>query len=127
MKNGNGKRTFALGLIVTHGIQMPKTKPTESPATRLSCFSYSLGKTPPQPTPGPSSTQWSEDLFHEPSQHNEPPFPGPLQASDSQLPLHEKDLTSCPATPHSFISIDDMPVGTPGAMLCRNSPTCKQR
>ncbi|MBW0535124.1 hypothetical protein O181_074839 [Austropuccinia psidii MF-1] len=36
MKDGNGKRTFELGPIVTNGIQMPKRKPTESPPTRLS-------------------------------------------------------------------------------------------
>ncbi|MBW0460595.1 hypothetical protein O181_000310 [Austropuccinia psidii MF-1] len=42
MKDGNGERTFKLGLIVTHGSQMSKTAPTESPATTLSCPSYDL-------------------------------------------------------------------------------------
>ncbi|MBW0586436.1 hypothetical protein O181_126151 [Austropuccinia psidii MF-1] len=36
MKDGDGKRTFELGLIVTDGIQTPKTKPPEAPPTRLS-------------------------------------------------------------------------------------------
>ncbi|MBW0488492.1 hypothetical protein O181_028207 [Austropuccinia psidii MF-1] len=75
-------------------------------------------KTPRQPTPGPSGTQWSEDLFCnkkptfpfliltfasseltfppfvEPSQHNEPPIQGPSQASEP----HEDPLT-CEAEP----------------------------
>ncbi|MBW0475365.1 hypothetical protein O181_015080 [Austropuccinia psidii MF-1] len=72
-------------------------------------------QTPQKPTPGPSGTQWLEDLFGgkqkaipvliltlesseltltlfvKPSQHNGPPIPGPSQASDSQLPSHEND------------------------------------
>ncbi|MBW0492455.1 hypothetical protein O181_032170 [Austropuccinia psidii MF-1] len=68
--------------------------------------------------------------YSAPSQHNEPPTPGSSQASDSQLPSHEKNLTcepetevaptqsseepfACPTTPCSFIIIDNMPVGTP--------------
>ncbi|MBW0520091.1 hypothetical protein O181_059806 [Austropuccinia psidii MF-1] len=87
-------------------------------------------KTWRQATPGPSGTQWSDDLFRKSSQHNEPPIPGPIQASDSQLPSHENNLTckpepegapmqsyeepfACPATPHSFIIIDNTPIGTP--------------
>ncbi|MBW0494230.1 hypothetical protein O181_033945 [Austropuccinia psidii MF-1] len=42
MKDGNGERTFELGPSVTHGIQMPKTKPNESPVTRLSRSSFAL-------------------------------------------------------------------------------------
>ncbi|MBW0505971.1 hypothetical protein O181_045686 [Austropuccinia psidii MF-1] len=77
MKDGNGKRTFALWLLVT-----------------MSCYPWDSNtkQTPRQPTPGLSGSQWSEDLFHEPSQHNEPPIPGPSQASDSQLPSHETIL-----------------------------------
>ncbi|MBW0467798.1 hypothetical protein O181_007513 [Austropuccinia psidii MF-1] len=50
-------------------------------------------QTPWHPTQGSSGTCWSEDLFCEPSQHNEPPVPGPIQASDSQLSSHENNLT----------------------------------
>ncbi|MBW0472836.1 hypothetical protein O181_012551 [Austropuccinia psidii MF-1] len=42
MKDGNGKRTFELGLIVTHRIQTPKTKTNKSPSTRFSCSLYAL-------------------------------------------------------------------------------------
>ncbi|MBW0476640.1 hypothetical protein O181_016355 [Austropuccinia psidii MF-1] len=66
-----------------------------------------------QPTPGASGTQWLEDLFREPSQHNEPPTPGTSKAPDSQLPSNENNLTSCPDTPCSFIIINNMPFGTP--------------
>ncbi|MBW0581464.1 hypothetical protein O181_121179, partial [Austropuccinia psidii MF-1] len=38
-------------------------------------------QTPWQPTPGPSGTQWSEQLFREPSQTKEPPIPGPSPSS----------------------------------------------
>ncbi|MBW0583428.1 hypothetical protein O181_123143 [Austropuccinia psidii MF-1] len=49
-----------------------------------------------QPTPGPIGTQWLEDLFCKPSQHNETPIPGPSQSSKSQVPLHEDALTCEP-------------------------------
>ncbi|MBW0468858.1 hypothetical protein O181_008573 [Austropuccinia psidii MF-1] len=92
-------------------------------------------KTPQQLTPGPSGTQWSEDLLHEPSQKNEPPIPGPSQSSKSQVPSHEDASTcepepevaatktteepfACPATPCSIIIINDMPVGSPGDPNC---------
>ncbi|MBW0562051.1 hypothetical protein O181_101766 [Austropuccinia psidii MF-1] len=78
-----------------------------------------------QPTQGLSGTRWSEDLFHEPSQHNEPPIPGLSQPSKP----HEDDLTrepepevalmqsmeepfARPATPTWVIIIDNMPVGS---------------
>ncbi|MBW0517016.1 hypothetical protein O181_056731, partial [Austropuccinia psidii MF-1] len=102
MKDGDGKRTFKLGPIVTHGIQMPN---------------FLCKQNPRQPTPGPSGTQWSEDLFcskkpkfHlistfdssemtvppfvEPSLTDEPPIPGP---SPSSKP-HE-DIPTCEPEP----------------------------
>ncbi|MBW0512593.1 hypothetical protein O181_052308 [Austropuccinia psidii MF-1] len=101
MKDGDGKRTFELGWIVT-----------------MSCHPLDLNskeQTLWQPTPGPSGTQWLEDSFHgkqptfhlianfdsseltvppfvEPSQTNEPPIPGP---SPSSKP-HEDVLTCEP-------------------------------
>ncbi|MBW0485679.1 hypothetical protein O181_025394 [Austropuccinia psidii MF-1] len=138
MKDGDGKRTFKLGPIVTHGIQRPKdilfssliyfssrnhteffplcikqNQPNplqqDSPIPSLPCEQTSR-----QPTPGPSGTQWLEDLFHhkkpknrllistlnsseltitpfvEPSQPDEPPIPGPSQSSEP----HE-DASTC--------------------------------
>ncbi|MBW0532382.1 hypothetical protein O181_072097 [Austropuccinia psidii MF-1] len=81
-------------------------------------------------TPGPSVTQWLEDLFHELSQHNEPPIPSPSQSSELQVPSHEDASTCEPepevapmksteecfaraATPRSVIIIDDKPIGSP--------------
>ncbi|MBW0510894.1 hypothetical protein O181_050609 [Austropuccinia psidii MF-1] len=134
MKHGDGKRTFKLGPIVTHGIQMPNLPRKQ---------------TPRQPTPGLSGTQWLEDLFcHkkpkiallistfdsseltlppfvQPSQPNEPPIPGPSQPSEP----HENSLThepepevalmqsmeepfAHPATPTSIIIIDNTPIGS---------------
>ncbi|MBW0468121.1 hypothetical protein O181_007836 [Austropuccinia psidii MF-1] len=49
-----------------------------------------------KPTPGTSGTQWSEDLFHEPSEYNAPPIPGPSQSSKSQIPSHEDASTRQP-------------------------------
>ncbi|MBW0501945.1 hypothetical protein O181_041660 [Austropuccinia psidii MF-1] len=98
-------------------------------------------QTPWQPTPSPSGTQWSEDLFCskqkaipflilsfdsselalppfvEPSQYNEPPIPG----SSPSLNPHE-DLSACEPEPevalkHSleepFVIIYNMPFGSP--------------
>ncbi|MBW0583781.1 hypothetical protein O181_123496, partial [Austropuccinia psidii MF-1] len=79
MKDGDGKRTFKLGLIVTDGTQMPN---------------FPRKKTPRQPIPGPSGTQWSEELFREPSQTKEPPIPGP--SPSSQPP---EDDTTCEPEP----------------------------
>ncbi|MBW0523929.1 hypothetical protein O181_063644 [Austropuccinia psidii MF-1] len=83
MKDGDGKRTFKLGLIVTHGIQMPNLPHKQ---------------TPRQPTPGPSGTQWSEDLFFhkQPKFHlistldssvlTVPPFVEPYQTEEPPIP-----------------------------------------
>ncbi|MBW0483126.1 hypothetical protein O181_022841 [Austropuccinia psidii MF-1] len=79
-------------------------KPTEFPTPSLPC-KKALG----QPAPGPSGTQWSENLFHEHSQHDEPPMQGLSQSSEP----HEDVTTSFPALPGSVIIIDDMPVGSP--------------
>ncbi|MBW0562295.1 hypothetical protein O181_102010 [Austropuccinia psidii MF-1] len=59
----------------------------DSPIPSLPCE-----QAPWKPTPGPNGTQWSEDLFHEPSQPNEPPIPG---LSPSSRP-HEDVLTCDP-------------------------------
>ncbi|MBW0511155.1 hypothetical protein O181_050870 [Austropuccinia psidii MF-1] len=76
MKDSNGKRTFELGPIVTHEQDPPNPPQQDSPVQYMPCE-----QTPRQPTPGPSGTQWSEDLSREPSQHNEPPIPGPSSSS----------------------------------------------
>ncbi|MBW0479510.1 hypothetical protein O181_019225 [Austropuccinia psidii MF-1] len=77
---------------------------------------------PCKQAPGPSGTQWSEDWFCEPSQHNEPPIPGPIQTSEP----HEDALTrepepevaptksmeehfACPSTPASFPPVPSFP------------------
>ncbi|MBW0576661.1 hypothetical protein O181_116376 [Austropuccinia psidii MF-1] len=142
---------------------MHRTEPTKYPVPLMP-----REQTLQQPTPGPRGTQWLEDFFCEPSQHNEPPITGLSQASEYQLPSHENNLTrepdpevaptqsleepfAFPATPGSFIIIDNTPIGaplcsplfplrsqpplTPGCQapliptmrLCRNSPTCEQR
>ncbi|MBW0561239.1 hypothetical protein O181_100954 [Austropuccinia psidii MF-1] len=49
-------------------------------------------QTPQKPTPGPSGTQWLEDVFRKPSQDNEPPIPGHSHSSESQVPSHEDAL-----------------------------------
>ncbi|MBW0526779.1 hypothetical protein O181_066494 [Austropuccinia psidii MF-1] len=65
--------------LVPHGIQTPK----------LPCK-----QTPRQPTPGPSGTQWSEELFGKPSPTKEPPIPG--LSPSSQPP---EDNTTCEPEP----------------------------
>ncbi|MBW0487170.1 hypothetical protein O181_026885 [Austropuccinia psidii MF-1] len=87
---------------------MHRTKPTKPPQQDSPVPCMPCEQTLQQPTPGPSGTQWLEDLSREPSQHNEPPIPGPSPSSKPP----EDDLTSCPATPRSMIIIDDKPFGS---------------
>ncbi|MBW0512406.1 hypothetical protein O181_052121 [Austropuccinia psidii MF-1] len=51
-----------------------------------------------QPTPGLSGTQWSEDLSHKPSQHIEPPIPGPSPSSEppEDVVTHEPEPEVAP-------------------------------
>ncbi|MBW0588517.1 hypothetical protein O181_128232 [Austropuccinia psidii MF-1] len=78
--------------------------------------------------------QWLEDLFHKPSQTNEPPIPGPSPSSEphedvqTREPESEVALTqsmeehfACPTPPHSVIIIDDTPVGSPSPF---SFPSC---
>ncbi|MBW0546143.1 hypothetical protein O181_085858 [Austropuccinia psidii MF-1] len=81
MKVGNGKRTFELGPIITMSCHPwdsnSKNKTHQIPPQQdspIQCMPHK--KTPWQPTPGPSGTRWSEELFREPSQHDELPIPG---------------------------------------------------
>ncbi|MBW0591186.1 hypothetical protein O181_130901, partial [Austropuccinia psidii MF-1] len=55
---------------------LPNPPQQDSPIPSLPCE-----QTQRQPTPGPSGTQWSEELFREPSQTKEPPIPGPSPSS----------------------------------------------
>ncbi|MBW0493216.1 hypothetical protein O181_032931 [Austropuccinia psidii MF-1] len=95
IKDGNGKRTFDLGPIVTMSCHpwdsnakvksnQPNPLQQDSPIPILPCE-----ETLRQPTPGPSGTQWLEDLFHD-----EPPTPG---LSPSSKP-HE-DIPTCEPEP----------------------------
>ncbi|MBW0570806.1 hypothetical protein O181_110521, partial [Austropuccinia psidii MF-1] len=51
-----------------------------------------------QPTPGPSGTQWSEELFSEPSRTKEPPIPGlsPSSEPPEDIPAHEPEPEVAP-------------------------------
>ncbi|MBW0503434.1 hypothetical protein O181_043149 [Austropuccinia psidii MF-1] len=127
MKDGNSKRTFEVGPIVTmschpwHSNTKRKTHqiPHNKTLLFLVCLARKLCDKSLQAQVAPD----------EPSQHNEPPITGPSQASDSQLPSHENNLTcepetevaptqsseepfACPATPCSSIIINDRPIGT---------------
>ncbi|MBW0518027.1 hypothetical protein O181_057742 [Austropuccinia psidii MF-1] len=93
-----------------------------------------------QLTPGPSGTQWLEDLSHEPSQNNEPPIPGlspssePPEVIATREPEPEVSPTqsmeepfSCPATPCSIIIIENTPIRShqmfQSVFVCEN-PFC---
>ncbi|MBW0519818.1 hypothetical protein O181_059533 [Austropuccinia psidii MF-1] len=142
MKDGDGKRTFKLGPIVTMSYSPIPSLPRK--------------QTPQQPTPGPSCTQWSEDLFRDKkpkfhlistfdsSELTVPPFGEPSKTNEPLSPSsepHEDVLTcepepkvaptqsmeepfgksqlflqpspACPTPPHSIIIIDNMPVESP--------------
>ncbi|MBW0470998.1 hypothetical protein O181_010713 [Austropuccinia psidii MF-1] len=109
-KDGDGKRTFELGMILTmfchqwdSNAKLKQNQPNrpqqDCPVTSLPCE-----KAPRRPTSGMSGAKWSDDLLHskqpkshliatfnsseltippfvEPSQTNEPPIPGPSPSS----------------------------------------------
>ncbi|MBW0592034.1 hypothetical protein O181_131749, partial [Austropuccinia psidii MF-1] len=75
MKDCDGERTFVFGPIVTI-TKPPKSPRQDSPVPSLPCE-----QTLWQPTPGPSGTRWSEELFRELSRTKEPPIPGPSPSS----------------------------------------------
>ncbi|MBW0534483.1 hypothetical protein O181_074198 [Austropuccinia psidii MF-1] len=118
MKDGNGKRTFELGLIVTmschpwdsnvKGSSYFSSLTHFSSQNHTNYFSLTLEQNPQNPpqqetpfpcmpckqTPGPSGTQWPESFLRKPSQHNEPP----IQSSESQVASHE-DISACEPEP----------------------------
>ncbi|MBW0470575.1 hypothetical protein O181_010290 [Austropuccinia psidii MF-1] len=144
MNDGNGNGTFDLGLIITISCHpwysKVKVRSYFSSLTHFfshnhtSYFSLPIGHNPsnqpqqetaispiphkqhPQkPNPGPSGTQWSVDLFREPSQHDESPIPGLSQSCKSQLPSHE-DTSTCEAEPEVALTQftrNLLPVGSP--------------
>ncbi|MBW0484525.1 hypothetical protein O181_024240 [Austropuccinia psidii MF-1] len=109
MKDGNGKRTFELGLIVT-----------------ISCHPWdSKAKNKTHQIP-PNKTHPFNDLSHKPSQHNEPPI---FDLSSSSEPPEDvatcepepevaptksmEEPFVCPATSCSVIIINNTPVRSP--------------
>ncbi|MBW0529738.1 hypothetical protein O181_069453 [Austropuccinia psidii MF-1] len=122
MKDGNGERTFNLGPIVTMGFKHQSNfyfsslthfssrnhtylfplhiEPTQlnPPPQDYPFPSLPHKQTLWQPTPGPSGTQWLEDLFREPSQTDEPPIPGPSPSSKphADVPTREPEPEVAP-------------------------------
>ncbi|MBW0503449.1 hypothetical protein O181_043164 [Austropuccinia psidii MF-1] len=107
-------------LPMKDGNDPPNPPQQDTPVPRMPC-KQSLR----QETPGLSGTQWSEDLSRQPSQHNEPPIPGPSPSSEphEDLSAHEpepevarmhslEEPFAGPATPCLVIIIKDMPVGS---------------
>ncbi|MBW0584524.1 hypothetical protein O181_124239 [Austropuccinia psidii MF-1] len=74
------------------GFKLQKQNPPNLPRQDSPVPSLPRKQTLRQPTPGPSGTQWSEELFREPSQTKEPPIPGPSPSSQP----HEDDTTPFP-------------------------------
>ncbi|MBW0499689.1 hypothetical protein O181_039404, partial [Austropuccinia psidii MF-1] len=87
MKDGDGERTFELGPIITMSCHQwdsnakVKQNPLNPSQQDSPIPSLPREQAPRQPTPGPSDTQWSEELFCEPSQTKDPPIPGPSPSS----------------------------------------------
>ncbi|MBW0502860.1 hypothetical protein O181_042575 [Austropuccinia psidii MF-1] len=80
-----GRGHLILGRLSPMGFKFQKQN---SPVPSLPCE-----QTPRQLTPGPSGTQWLEDLFREPSQTNEPPIPGlsPSSEPHEDIRTHEPE------------------------------------
>ncbi|MBW0547440.1 hypothetical protein O181_087155 [Austropuccinia psidii MF-1] len=108
------------------GFKRQKQNPLNPPQQDTPIPSLPHQQTPQQPTPGPSGTQWSEELFCEPSRTTEPPISGPSPSSqppeDNMTCEPEPEVAPAqtmeehfapPATPCSIIIIGDTPVGYP--------------
>ncbi|MBW0505516.1 hypothetical protein O181_045231 [Austropuccinia psidii MF-1] len=136
MNDGDGERTFELGPTITMYCHFWDSNVKESSyfssLTHFSSFNHTSyfslhieqnplnppqkdtpvpwmprKQTPWQPTPGPNGTQWSEDLFRKPSQHDERPIPGPSQPSE----LHEDALTRKPEPEVAVMKNTEEPFG----------------
>ncbi|MBW0569071.1 hypothetical protein O181_108786 [Austropuccinia psidii MF-1] len=111
IKDGNGKRRFKLRPIFSMSchpwdsnskVKQNQLNPLQqdSPIPSLPCR-----QTPRQLTPGLSGNQWLEASFHEYSQPNEPPIPGPSPSSEphedptTRKPKHEVSPTLWYSTP----------------------------
>ncbi|MBW0579338.1 hypothetical protein O181_119053, partial [Austropuccinia psidii MF-1] len=82
------------------------TKPLNPPQQDCPVPSLPRKQTPQQPTPGPSGTQWSGELFREPSRTKEPPIPGPSPSSqppeDDTTREPESEVAPMQATEEPF-------------------------
>ncbi|MBW0538611.1 hypothetical protein O181_078326 [Austropuccinia psidii MF-1] len=124
MKDGNGKRTFELGPIVTISSHPwdsnAKNKTHLIPPDKTHPFNVCLAS---KPRSNPLLARVAPD---EPSQHHQPPIPGPSPCSKppEDIATHEpkpevaptksmEELFARPATPRLVIIIDDMPVRSP--------------
>ncbi|MBW0551617.1 hypothetical protein O181_091332 [Austropuccinia psidii MF-1] len=76
------------------GLKRQKQNPPNPPRQDSPVPSLPREQTIRKPTPGPSGTRWSEELFREPSRTKEPPIPGP--SPSSQPP---EDDTTCEPEP----------------------------
>ncbi|MBW0544882.1 hypothetical protein O181_084597 [Austropuccinia psidii MF-1] len=145
MKDGDGKRTLKLGQIVTMSCHPWDSNAKPNPPQQHSPISsFPCKQTPRQSTPGPSGTQWSEDLFcskqpefHlistfdsseltvppflEPSQMDEPPIPGlsPSSKPHEDFPNHEPEPEVAPtqSMEEPCVPLRIPPAPLPGAKL----------
>ncbi|MBW0578166.1 hypothetical protein O181_117881, partial [Austropuccinia psidii MF-1] len=80
------------------GFKQQKQNPPNPPQKDSPVQCMPCEQTPLQPTPGPSGTQWSKNLFHEHFQHNEPPIPGPSPSSKppEDVATHEPKIDVAP-------------------------------
>ncbi|MBW0525963.1 hypothetical protein O181_065678 [Austropuccinia psidii MF-1] len=84
----------SLGQLSPMGFKCQKPNPQSPLQQDTPILCMPCKKTPWQPTPGLSGTQWLEDLFREPPQSNEPPNPGPSPSSKQQ-----EDVSACEPEP----------------------------
>ncbi|MBW0514644.1 hypothetical protein O181_054359 [Austropuccinia psidii MF-1] len=146
MKDGNGKRTFELGPIVTMSCHpwdsKTKNKTHRIPPDKTHLFHICLVS---KPCGNPLQAQVAPNgwrthpvnlsPFVEPSQHNEPPIPGPSPYSkppEDILPCEPEpevaptqsmeEPFARPATPCSIIFINYTPIGTPPPLSASLTP-----
>ncbi|MBW0465579.1 hypothetical protein O181_005294 [Austropuccinia psidii MF-1] len=101
-KDGNDKRTFKLGLIITISCH-PSDSNAKAPNppqqdSLVPCMLHKQTMQNPLQVQVQPNGWCTYSAVRKPSQRDEPPIPGLSQSSESQLPSHE-DISTCEPEP----------------------------
>ncbi|MBW0559846.1 hypothetical protein O181_099561 [Austropuccinia psidii MF-1] len=111
-------------VLSSKGFKRQKQNPPNPPQQDSPIPSFLCEQTPRQPTPGPSGTRWSEELFRKPYRTEEPPIPGPSPSSQRPEDVETYHLQLVPPLPAQSLSSTIRPFDPP-PLQPRFPPQCK--